>query len=227
MWTGARADVRIKPEHQDCCWQQATRRVHGKQGACPASQVADSSQNGRDHRMSSRNYVGTISKHDPPSLGDKTDDAGKFFNKGKPFILGRPPSLSQQLPSVSHLGIRNIFMSSNGDFLIIYVLHFLGLLMGDEGKEEISNRNLKSPRWFQRNQENWCLCVCIIIILSVGVRICLRRTEKRYSSQLVVQSLETLKRIFKTTAKGHGEAKQQDQLQGTSVKEVDYSSLKK
>lgn len=49
---------------------------------------------------------------------------------------------------------------------------------------------------------------------------------KRYSSQLVVQSLEILKRIFKTTAKGHGEAKQQDLLQGTSIKKDDYSSLK-
>lgn len=40
-------------------------------------------------------------------------------------------------------------------------------------------------------------------------------------------SLETLKRIFKTTAKGHQEAKQQDLLQGTSTKKDDYSSSKK
>lgn len=50
---------------------------------------------------------------------------------------------------------------------------------------------------------------------------------KRCSSQLVIQSLETLKRISKTTAEGHGEAKQQDGLQGTSRKKDDYSSSKK
>lgn len=87
---------------------------------------------------------------------------------------------------------------------------------------------LKSPRQFQRIQENWRLCVFIIVILPVGERTHFsRRTVKRYSSQPAEWSLETLKRIFKTTAKGHGEAKQQDLLQGTSTKKDDYSSSKK
>jgi len=45
------------------------------------------------------------------------------------------------------MGIRSIFISSNGDFFIIYVLHFLVLLMEDEG----SHGSLKIPTLISEN----------------------------------------------------------------------------
>lgn len=96
------------------------------------------------------------------------------------------------------------------------------------GKLIVAMKVSKSPHQLQRMQENWSLCVFLIIILSAGERIhSSRSTGKRYSSQLLPQSLETLKKNFKTTAKGRGEAKQQDLLQGTSVEKDDYSSWDK
>lgn len=79
----------------------------------------------------------------------------KSLNKdtNKPFILGSPlppPPPPQQLSSVSHLVIRNVFISSDGDF-IIYVLHFLVLLIGDEGKEDSSRGSLKIPTLIPEN----------------------------------------------------------------------------
>jgi len=129
--THAKAEGKCEQEHKNKVRASGLLLVTGSPKGSrqakwlPCNRAADWSQNGRDHRMSVPPKLGTVSKHDPPSPGDKAD---KQFHYSQYRITGK--SLKTQTKPSLWTAPAPSSPSSFPVFLIWALEAFSSLLMG-------------------------------------------------------------------------------------------------